>query len=234
VTIGHAGIAQLRRLHVAVMSMGSELDLPLVLRRVVEAAVELVDARHGAVGILDHDRTVSDVVTIGEPGRLAVGDLPLTGVVFPLDHVATASFLGVPIVVGQAVYANLYLTDKRDGEAFSEVDEELVVALAAAAGIAIEKACLHARIRTMDLVEDRDRIAQDLHDTVIQRLFATGLSLHSALRYAESVPAAADRISGAIDELDLVVRALRTTVFELHVADGFEVNLARKALALDR
>src|SRR2546423_4783664 len=87
------------------------------------------------------------------------------------------SFLGVPIVVRQEVFGNLYLTDKQSAEVFTDVDEELTVALAAAAGIAIENARLHVRGRGLALLEDRERIALDLHDTVIPQLFATGVSL---------------------------------------------------------
>ena len=85
------------------------------------------------------------------------------------------SFLGVPIRVRDEVFGNLYLTDKTTAEVFTDVDEELVVGLAAAAGVAIENARLHARVQELALLEDRERIARDLHDTVIQRLFATGL-----------------------------------------------------------
>src|SRR5207244_2409562 len=92
------------------------------------------------------------------------------------------SFLGVPIRVRNEVFGNLYLTDKTTAEVFSDVDEELVVALAGAAGIAIENARLHSRLSDLALLEDHERIARDLHDTVIQRLFATGLSLQGALR----------------------------------------------------
>ena len=84
------------------------------------------------------------------------------------------SFLGVPIRLRDEVFGNLYLTDKRSGEVFTDVDEELVVGLAAAAGVAVENARLHTKIQELALVEDRERIARDLHDTVIQRLFATG------------------------------------------------------------
>ena len=92
------------------------------------------------------------------------------------------SFLGVPIRVRDQVFGNLYLTDKTSAEVFTDVDEELVVGLAAAAGVAIENARLHARVQALALVEDRERIARDLHDTVIQRLFATGLSLQGTAR----------------------------------------------------
>ena len=76
---------------------------------------------------------------------------------------------------------------------FTDVDEELVVGLAAAAGVAIENARLHARLQELALVEDRERIARDLHDTVIQRLFATGLSLQGTVRLVRDRPGEARR-----------------------------------------
>ena len=99
---------------------------------------------------------------------------------FPPHHPPMRSFLGVPIRVRDEVFGNLYLTDKTSAEVFTDVDEELVVGLAAAAGVAIENARLHARVQELALLEDRERIARDLHDTVIQRLFAIGLSLQGA------------------------------------------------------
>ena len=89
------------------------------------------------------------------------------------------SFLGVPIKVRDEVYGNLYLTDKIGWSEFTSDDEALIGALAVAAGIAIENARLHARVQEVAIYEERDRLARDLHDTVIQRLFAIGLSLQS-------------------------------------------------------
>ena len=99
------------------------------------------------------------------------------------------SFLGVPIRLRGVVYGNLYLTDKADGQVFTDVDQELAVGLAAAAGLAIENARLHEQARTAGLLEERERIARDLHDDVIQRLFATGLSLQAAAQIVDE-PAA--------------------------------------------
>ena len=96
---------------------------------------------------------------------------------FPPNHPPMRSFLGVPIRVRDEVFGNLYLTDKSSAEVFTDVDEELVIGLAAAAGVAIENARLHSKVQEMALLEDRERIGRDLHDTVIQRLFATGMSL---------------------------------------------------------
>jgi signal transduction histidine kinase len=126
------------------------------------------------------------------------------------------SFLGVPIRVRDEVFGNLYLTDKRGAEVFSDIDEQLVVALASAAGVAIENARLHTKVHDMALVEDRERIARDLHDTVIQRLFATGMSLQGSIRLVRQDPdAAIERIEGAVDDLDLTVKHIRTAIFGL-------------------
>ena len=76
---------------------------------------------------------------------------------FPPNHPPMQSFLGVPIRLRDEVFGNLYLTDKKSAEVFTDVDEELVVGLAAAAGVAIENARLHAKLHDMALVEDRER-----------------------------------------------------------------------------
>jgi signal transduction histidine kinase len=125
------------------------------------------------------------------------------------------SFLGVPIAVRGEVFGNLYLCDKRGGDAFTDVDEELVVGLAAAAGIAIENPRLHARIADVATIEDRERIARDLHDTVIQRLFAIGLALQATVRLVND-PKVAERLMTAVDDLDTTVRDVRSAIFELH------------------
>jgi len=110
---------------------------------------------------------------------------------------------------------------------FSDIDEELTIALAGAAAVAIENARLHARLSELVLLEDRERIAKDLHDTVIQRLFATGLSLQGTARLAER-PEVAARIQDAVEDLDLTVKHIRTVIF------GLETAAARGAGPRDR
>src|SRR4051794_15662690 len=147
------------------------------------------------------------------------------------------SFLGVPIRIRDEVFGNLYLTDKTTAEVFTDVDEELVVGLAAAAGVAIDNARLHARLNDLSLVEDRERIARDLHDTVIQRLFATGLSLQASVRLVRGDPDEAERrIVSAVDDLDVTVKHIRSAIFGLErsrpTRDGLRsqiIGMAREA-----
>jgi signal transduction histidine kinase len=231
----------MRQLLDAVMTVGSDLDLPAMLRRIVQAATELVDARYGALGVLDESRTrLSQFITVGvdDETHKAIGHLPeghgILGLLiveakpirlpdlsehpdsfgFPAHHPPMKSFLGVPIRVRDEVFGNLYLTDKTTAEVFTDVDEELGVALASAAGIAIENARLHTRVQELTLLEDRERIARELHDTVIQRLFATGLALQGTARLiADSTVKA--RVEQAVDDLDVTVKHIRTAIFEL-------------------
>jgi len=170
----HAGPGSLRKLLEAVISVGSELDLSAVLRRIVEMGVDLTGARHGALGVLDETRTaLAEFITVGldTEARERIGSLPkglgLLGVLitdarplrvpdlneyqgrsgFPPNHPPMTSFLGVPIRVRGDVFGNLYLTDKRDGEVFTDVDEELMLGLASAAGVAIDNARLFDQLR---------------------------------------------------------------------------------------
>ena len=226
----------------ALLSVGSDLSLPDVLHRIVEAAVSLVDARYGALGVLDEARVgLAEFVNVGidagqaaaighlpeghgilgllilEPSPLRLGDLSAhpDSFGFPPGHPPMRSFLGVPIRIRDKVYGNLYLTEKQGAFEFSAEDEALVLSLAGAAAIAIDNARLYERVRDLALVEDRERIAADLHDTVIQRLFATGLALEGSLRLAS--PELAGRIEQAVTELDETIRQIRSSIFALHV-----------------
>ncbi|MFD8008779.1 GAF domain-containing protein [Streptomyces sp. NPDC058955] len=153
----------------AVMSVGRELDLPHVLRGIVEAAVSLVDARYGALGVIGEDRRLSSFLPIGidddvhrrigalpsghgilgelirhpEPLRLSELSEHPASYGFPPHHPPMHSFLGVPIRVRDEVFGNLYLTEKRGGADFDAEDEAVVTTLAVAAGIAIENARLY-------------------------------------------------------------------------------------------
>ncbi len=376
------------RLLEAVLAVGSDLDLQVVLKRIVDVAVSLVDAQYGALGVVDESgHGLSQFITVGidDEGVTAIGPPPTghgvlgqlirdphplrltdladhpVSVGFPANHPPMGSFLGVPVRVGDIVFGNLYLTEKRDGADFTDEDEAVVLALAVAAGIAVHNARLYAESRrrgawmeagreiatallsgteredvialvvdrthelvdadvafvaldvegglhveaaggadapallrqlsgslrgviasgrsqevaTDDLlgvavplgpldrpshgalvalwkqrpdsfvisdltgfaaqaavalelaerrgeaerfaiIEDRDRIGRDLHDLVIQRLFATGMQLQSAVRLVPQDPVEATaRVNRAVDELDVTIRELRSTIYGL-------------------
>lgn len=391
-----------RGLFSAVVAVAAGLELPATLRRIVQAAADLVDASYGALGVLDADGRVADFVHVGVSTEAAerIGSLPegrgilglLTehpvpvrldrisdhplAVGFPEHHPNMNSFLGVPVRVRGEVFGNLYLTEKRNGKSFTSEDETTVMALATAAAVAIENSRLYERsqrremwqaalteiattvldgsdseealalmatrarelmsadiaaialpindqlrvefvegedeligalvpedsityeafakgiaqasaqcmigdldlvgsaiavpLRTADRIlgvltairlvgskvdvhapgaqellelaepfasqasvtlvlaeaqrgqqrlaiyQDRDRIARDLHDRVIQRLFATGMSLQGAMRSSGMSGDATTRISRAVDELDETIKEIRHTIFALH------------------
>ena len=157
----------------AVMDVADGLELASTLRRIVEAATQLVDARYGALGVLDEDGRLIDFIHVGMEAEQVskIGTLPegrgvlgllgsdreplritdlmqhVAAVGFPEGHPHMHSFLGVPIEVREELFGNLYLTEKRDRQAFTAEDERTVVALAAAAGVAIENARLYERAR---------------------------------------------------------------------------------------
>ncbi|MCU1602025.1 MAG: devS [Frankiales bacterium] len=158
------------RLVEAVLAVSSDLDLKAVLQRIVEVAVNLVDAQYGALGVVDEGGLgLSQFITVGiddagvarigppptghgvlgellrEPHPLRLSELAehATSVGFPEGHPPMGSFLGVPVRVGQNVFGNLYLTEKRGGVEFTPDDERVVVALAGAAGVALQNARLY-------------------------------------------------------------------------------------------
>ncbi|MFJ1549810.1 GAF domain-containing protein [Streptomyces sp. NPDC088246] len=397
----------------AVMSVGRGLDLPQVLRRIVDSAVVVVDAEYGALGVVGEGTRLTQFLPVGVTGeqREAIGPLPeghgILGELirhpeplrlvelsehpssygFPPNHPPMHSFLGVPIRVRDKVFGNLYLTEKRGGRVFDTEDETVLSTLAVAAGVAIENARLYAetcdrqrwqeanseivaallsgadvahvlqmivdhssRILAADLgvlalpaegkslrvalasgvdadthrglvlpragsfagaaldagepitsldvahdpritagpprwtgllgpavavpmvtgertrgvlllarvrerpaftesetapllafagqaalamelterresaeqialLEDRDRIARDLHDLAIQRLFATGMTLQSVVRLVEQ-PQARERLLRAVDDLDETIKIIRSTIFGLRARDS--------------
>jgi signal transduction histidine kinase len=124
------------------------------------------------------------------------------------------SFLGAPIVVRGEVFGDIYLTEKRGAPEFEERDERDVSVLAAQAGVAIENARLYDEVHRLAVLEDRERIAKELHDGVIQALFAVGMGLQGTamVRQDEEL---ATRIEGAVADIDRVIRDLRNYIFGL-------------------
>ena len=235
--------AKLRRVLEATLLLESNLHLGDLLHHIVAEARVLATARYGALGVLDEqgDTTVEFLVSGLEPEeemRLLEGPFPsgkgVLGVLitdprpirigvisdhpastgFPPGHPPMTSFLGAPIRVHDRVYGNLYLTDKIGADEFTEDDEAVIEALAVAAGIAVENARLHQRAGEIAVYEDRDRMARDLHDGVIQRLFAIGLSLQG-LAASPAGRAVGPGLESAVADIDETIRQVRATIFEL-------------------
>ncbi|MFU8875826.1 GAF domain-containing protein [Micromonospora sp. SL4-19] len=161
---------RLRALLDAVVGISTDLDLRSTLQRIVQSACELVGARYGALGVIGADRLLHDFIIhgISPDVHAKIGDLPhgrgVLGLLiddprplrmpditqhprsygFPPHHPPMHSFLGVPVRIREQVFGNLYLAEKQGAAEFTEDDEEIVVALAAAAGVAIENARLYA------------------------------------------------------------------------------------------
>jgi signal transduction histidine kinase len=161
----------------AVIAISSDLDLSSVLMRIITAATRLTDAQYGALGVLGSDGRLVEFLTTGidDATRAMIGDLPhgdgILGVIiadpsglrlvdlaahpqsvgFPPDHPPMTTFLGMPVRIRGTVFGNLYLTEKRGGQQFTEEDEQLVEALARTAGLVIDNA------RTYHLSERRRR-----------------------------------------------------------------------------
>jgi signal transduction histidine kinase len=126
------------------------------------------------------------------------------------------SFLGVPVTVKQEVVGRLYLTNKQGAAEFSADDQALVETFALHAGIAIESARLHEQVRRLAVVDERDRISRDLHDSIIQSIYAVTLSLDDVPELIGEAPAEArKRVDDSIDTLHGVIRDIRNFIFGL-------------------
>jgi signal transduction histidine kinase len=157
----------------AVVAVGSSLDLEVLLRSIVETAVSLVDAQYGAMGVISEGGGLADFIPVGigaeeiaaidhwpqgkgllgllitDPKPLRLADIAghRESFGFPAGHPPMKTFLGVPIRIRDEVYGNLYLTEKHGGGQFDAEDEAMLVALAAAAGVAIDNARLYEEAR---------------------------------------------------------------------------------------
>lgn len=215
-----------------------ETDLENLLRRLVTEARSMTGAPYAALGLIGEHGVLSDFIYEGidESRAALIGHLPtgrgVLGTVirenqtivlgaisdhpdsvgFPEDHPMMIAFLGVPVAVADRAFGNLYLTDKEGG--FNDGDVVAIEALSRIAGAAVQTARLQARLRKVAIVEERQRIARDLHDSVIQDLFAVGLGLQS-LAARVNDDSAAEMLDDAVDRLDQAVNALRDYIFEL-------------------
>jgi signal transduction histidine kinase len=246
----------------AALTITSELSLPILLNRIVGLAREMSGARYAALGVPDPTNThLVQFITSGmdetqmshmgglpvgegllgellkpsaEPIRIAnIGDHP-SSAGFSDQHPHMTSFLGVPIRSRGKLLGNLYMTDKIDGEEFTEYDQVLVETLAAYAAVAIENARLHQRMQRLVILEERERIGMDLHDGVIQSIYAVGLMLDHAqylLKNGEVEPVE-ERIQEAIDGLNTTIKDIRNYILDLRPSrlQGKDLRTALRVL----
>lgn len=213
-------------------------DLSELLAATAETARDITGAKYAAIGVIGEHGTLVEFIHSGIPEELAeaIGPLPTgRGVLgtliieaktirldriqdhpdssgFPPNHPPMTAFLGVPVRAGNRVFGNLYLTEKAGG--FTDDDEQIVEAFAAIAGSAVASVRLQDKLRRLAVVEDRERIARDLHDAIIQDLFAVGLTIQGLAARIDDVR---DRhhMEEAVQRLDSAITELRRFIFDL-------------------
>src|SRR4051812_41005579 len=238
----------------AVLAIAAELSVEPVLQRLVDSARRLAGARYAAIGVPDGEGTFDCFITSGMSDELvaAMGPLPRThGMLgamleadrphrtrdiredprfrgwWPRAHPRMRSFLGVPIVSRGGIIGAFYLTDKVGAGEFDAEDQHLIEMLAAHAAIAIENARLYERSRELTVVEERNRVARELHDSVTQNLFGVVLAAESAATLLERDPATARIQLQRVQELARAgMDELRSLIFELRPAALADEGLA--------
>src|ERR687893_614875 len=235
-----------RTLSDVVLAIAAEREVEPVLQRLAHAARELGGACYAALGVPDGEGGFARFITSGmtDAEIAAMGPLPRThGLLgamlesaeshrtpdirrdprfrgwWPAAHPVMRSFLGVPIVGGDGVVGAFYLTDKEGDAEFTAADQELIEMLAPHAALAMENARLSERSRELSVVEERNRLARDLHDSLVQKLFGVVLAAKSAStlleRDAADARAQVDRLGELAQD---AISELRSLVFQLRPA----------------
>jgi two-component system, NarL family, sensor histidine kinase DevS len=241
----------------AALTIASELDSAKVLQLIVETARTLVNARYAALGVADSNGELKQFVHSGMTAdeveriphyprgagllgaiieekqsiRLAEIAADPRSVGFPDGHPAMKSFLGVPIVGATEVLGNLYLAEKNGAQEFTAADQDLIEMLAAHAAIAIQNSQLYEQVERLAILEERTRIGMDLHDGVIQSIYAVGLTLESIrLELPEDSDESVQLLDTAIDGLNDAIRDIRNFILDLrprHFSGELSQGLAR-------
>jgi signal transduction histidine kinase len=249
-----------------VLAVAAEREVEPMLRRLVQSARELSGARYAALGIPDGEGAFAQFITDGMSAELiaAMGPLPRThGLLgamlerpesyrtadirqdprfrgwWPRAHPQMRSFLGVPIVSRGSVIAAFYVTDKEGAGEFSADDQRLIEMLAAHAAVGIENARLLERSRELSIVEERNRLARELHDSVSQKLFGLVLTAESAGTLLDRDPeAAAEQVARLGELAQEALGELRGLIFELRPAsledEGLAATLRKEVDMLQR
>jgi signal transduction histidine kinase len=256
----------LEALYAASIALTTEHELTSVLQLVVDQSRSLLNAKYGALGILDEDGTgISQMITSGlsPTQRAALQQFPhghgLLGAPiaerravrvsqiaadprsrgFPPNHPAMSTFLGVPIISKGRIFGNLYLADKQPGPdaaigsarsvgplPFAQEDQEILEMFANQAAIAIENAQLYRQNQQIAVLQERERFGMDLHDGVIQSIYAIGLLLdESRHRAEEDATSARQGIDAAIHGLNQVIKDIRSYIHDLRTQQFESRNL---------
>jgi signal transduction histidine kinase len=256
---------ELRELSAAVLAVASRRSVRDVLQTIVSAARRVLGARYAALGIPDDDGGFAEFLAdgISDEQWAAIGPLPrqhgLLGLMlqdprpirladirshpdfgwWPAAHPVLTDFLGMPITDDDEILGELFLANKNAPGGFTADDEELLRVLAAHAAIALVNARLYERSRELSIMEERNRIARELHDSVTQKLFSLRLTADAAAallgqdaaRAAEQVATVRQLAAEATDELRTIVVGLRPPDL---AGDGLHVALRKQAELLDR
>jgi signal transduction histidine kinase len=249
-------------LDAAVRGIAGVLAVDRVLQLIVDRVRELASAQYAALGIVGPVGGIERFITSGvtPEQRTQIGPLPqghgLLGLIiredrsiliddiaadhrragFPPNHPEMHSFLGVPVSSQGRTTGNLYLTNKQTARTFNADDQQLVEMFALHAGIAIHNARLHEQVRQMAVVEDRNRIGQDLHDGIIQSLYAVALSLEDSVDRLADDPAHAERtIDRSIDSIHQTIRDIRNFILGLRpeLLDDADLGTGIRTLATE-
>ena len=229
---------ELLALHKAGLAVAAELSLGIVLTTVVDQARNLVGARYGAVSVIDREGRIQQFVTSGvtPEQRAAIGPPPVghgvLGVVlregqhlrlgdvthhprsqgFPPHHPVMHTLLAVPIQCRSPFLGNLYLSEKESGELFTEHDEKTLERFAVQAGIAIDNAHLHTQASDLAVVQERLRIAHEMHDGLAQVLGYVNTKVQAADAYLKR--GQSEEARGQLRELAASAREAYTDVRE--------------------
>lgn len=266
----------LEALHAASITLTTEHDITQVLQKVVDLSRSLINAKYGALGVLDEDNEhISQMITSGmspaaraqmdrfpqghgllgapikERASVRVDDIgkdPRSRG-FPPNHPAMHTFLGVPIISKGRMFGNLYMADKLPGPhqtqprkpgaealAFSQEDQDILEMFANQAAIAIENAQLYRQNQQLAIVHERERFGMDLHDGIIQSIYAIGLMLDNTRHRLDEDPAASRRrIDEAIAGLNQVIVDIRSYIHDLrtHQFRGRDLQQGLEELARD-
>ena len=238
----------------SVAAITSDLSLPRTLKTITDIARELVGSRYAALGVPNEDGTLKAFITSGletrqvsgiqhEPeglgllGALLDSDEPIRlenladdprSVGFCGNHPMMTRFLGVPIISRGERLGNLYLTDPLDGEPFSDNDERLIVLLANHAAVAIENARLSEQLQSAALARERDRIGMELHDGVIQSVYAIGMKLEIMRGKFQMGPEEEAQYAGVIEDLNQIIEDIRLYIRNLRTAREEQLTFGQR------